>query len=153
MSIPLSDVREISLLAAPRLLAKLFPCGRYFMGEVFKADSPRAKKRGGGELTVTKNGAWKDSLCGMRGGDIVSLIAFTKGVQERQVMAELAATLDHADRFLGRPFHLSAAHNNEEDEALGGSDTVTGILSKRWISPQQRRVQLLQAGLNARYER
>jgi hypothetical protein len=90
------DFRAINcaaIQALPVLLVRWLPDGRQH-GREYVARNPTRNDRRAGSFSINiTTGVWADFARGERGGDVVSLYAYLRGIRQGAAARELASTL------------------------------------------------------------
>jgi hypothetical protein len=93
MAIDFERINRVALLALPVLLRRWLPDGRLH-GREFIARNPTRNDRHAGSFSINvATGAWADFATGDKGGDVVSLFAYLRGVRQGDAARELARLL------------------------------------------------------------
>ena len=93
----IARLARAALSSAPQLLAAWLPGGRVVGGE-YKAKNPTRDDRKAGSFSVSiATGQWADFATDDRGGDLVSLAAYLRGVTQLQAARALADELGVID--------------------------------------------------------
>jgi hypothetical protein len=93
MAIDFERINRVALLALPVLLRRWLPDGRLH-GREFIARNPTRNDRHAGSFSINvATGAWADFATGDKGGDVVSLFAYLRGVRQGDAASELARLL------------------------------------------------------------
>jgi len=93
MKLDFESVNRAALDALPVLLHRWLPDGRR-RGREYVARNPTRNDRRPGSFSVNMmTGAWADFATGAKGGDVVSLYAYLRGVRQGDAARELARLL------------------------------------------------------------
>lgn len=95
MKQPLSfkEVNTRALQVAPALLAYWLPEGK-LVGQEYVALNPTRHDRNLGSFKINmKTGRWCDFATGDKGGDLISLAAYIKGMKQGEALRYVAKTL------------------------------------------------------------
>lgn len=93
MSIDFRRINQAALRALPVLLRRWLPDGR-LRGREYWARNPTRNDRQPGSFAVNLvNGRWSDFADGAKGGDVVSLYAYLRGIGQGKAARELAGML------------------------------------------------------------
>lgn len=89
-------INRAALLALPAILSRLLPRGKIVAGEYLALNPRRNDTRLGSfkvRVSGARSGQWADFATGDRGGDPVSLVAYTEGVSQGEAARLLARML------------------------------------------------------------
>ena len=104
-SIDFGGIKKAALCNGRPLLQKLIPGGKFRSLE-YVALNPRRNDKTLGSFKINyRSGVWKDFATGDGGGDLISLVAYLRGVDQATAAGELAD-------ILGVPFLKSNGHTN-----------------------------------------
>lgn len=96
-SLDFPSINAAALAHCPRILFDWLPEGR-LNGVEFVARNPRREDRSIGSFSInTKTGRWCDFASGDKGGDLVSLLAYLRGIGQGDAARLLASDfgVDH----------------------------------------------------------
>ncbi|MBL6945877.1 MAG: hypothetical protein ISR47_04500 [Rhodospirillales bacterium] len=86
-------VNSVAIRALPGLVRQLLPDGRFENVE-WVARNPRRKDRHLGSFKInTRTGKWADFATGDRGGDVISLVSFIRGIPPHEAALTLMEIL------------------------------------------------------------
>jgi hypothetical protein len=151
MPCALADVPELSQKLLPQLLAMMFPSSlrQMFGGRYYVADSPLAKRAGGSELRIARDGTWTDAKSGKSGDNVISLFAYAKSVTPAAALVIMAQKLNPSDLTRDRIIHPSDTRETIES----GLSMIPDSLHKRSMTPQEKAARLLQHALTHSHDR
>ena len=90
LNIDFRSINKAAIAAMPAILARLLPGGK-IVGREFVALNPtRADRRPGSFKINLRSGRWSDFATGDRGGDPISLVAYTEGMSQGEAARTLA---------------------------------------------------------------
>jgi hypothetical protein len=91
--IDFAATNRAALAALPAVLARILPGGKR-VGAEFVALNPRRADRHLGSFKVNRRtGRWADFATGDRGGDLISLVAYLKGISQYEAARGLSQML------------------------------------------------------------
>lgn len=137
-------VKERSLNSIVRILSHYLPNGKW-QGSEYVALNPTRSDHSRGSFSINRNtGAWADFASGDRGGDLISLIAYLRGIKQSESKDELAS-------FLGIPIRqrvtnvkgVTKMHNPNTDSnfknpellqsSIRGNVNCVTNLKEQWV--------------------
>ena len=91
--IDFANINRAALNALPALLLRWLPDGRR-RGHEYVARNPTRDDRRPGSFSINmRTGCWADFADHARGGDVISLYAYLRGVRQGEAACELARVL------------------------------------------------------------
>jgi hypothetical protein len=87
------SINQAAVPALPAILARLLPGGKISGGEYVVRNPTRADHRPGSFKINVRTGHWADFATGDRGGDPISLVAYTEGMSQGEAARMLARML------------------------------------------------------------
>src|ERR1700730_13356771 len=87
------SINQAAVPALPAILARLLPGGKIGGGEDGVRNPTRADHRPGSFKINVRTGHWADFATGDRGGDPISLVAYTEGMSQGEAARMLARML------------------------------------------------------------
>ena len=121
-SIDFGGIKKAALCNGRPLLQKLIPGGKFRSLE-YVALKPRRNDKTLGSFKINyRSGVWKDFATGDGGGDLISLVAYLRGVDQATAAGELAD-------ILGVPFLKSNGHT-EPNNLNGRSHNVAAAANE-----------------------
>jgi hypothetical protein len=87
------SINQAAVPALPAILARLLPGGKIGGGEYVVRNPTRADHRPGSFKINVRTGHWADFATGDRGGDPISLVAYTEGMSQGEAARMLARML------------------------------------------------------------
>jgi hypothetical protein len=91
--IDFAAINRAALSSVRAVLARLLPGGRAVGDEYIVRNPRRDDKRPGSFSINLRSGKWADFASGDKGGDVVSLVAFTEEVSQSEAARRLARML------------------------------------------------------------
>ena len=88
--IDFDGINRAALAAMPSLLKRLLPRGQVWGQEYVALNPTRADRHLGSFRINIRTGRWADFAAGDKGGDIVSLVAYIKGLTQGRAARYLA---------------------------------------------------------------
>jgi hypothetical protein len=151
MPCALADVPQLSKMMLPQLLAMMFPSSLrpMFGGRYYTADSPLAKRDGGSELRIARDGTWTDAKSGKSGDNVITLFAYAKSVTPAAAVVILAQKLNPSDLTHDRLVYPKTSG----DVIADGLSTIPDSLTKRASSPRERADALLRHAMANAHDR
>jgi hypothetical protein len=92
-SIDFAGINAAALNMLPALLARWLPDGRRRQHEYVARNPTRDDRRPGSFSINMRTGAWADFATHDRGGDVISLLAYLRGIKQGEAARELASIL------------------------------------------------------------
>jgi hypothetical protein len=93
MKLEFETINRVALDALPVLLRRWLPDGRR-RGREYVARNPTRNDRRPGSFSINvMTGSWADFADGAKGGDVVSLYAYLRGIRQSAAARELARLL------------------------------------------------------------
>jgi hypothetical protein len=141
--IDFDGIKATALRSARQLLQELLPGGK-FGGDEYVVRNPLRNDQHPGSFKINwKTGEWADFAIGKSGGDLISLVAYLRGISQVGAARELAAKV-------GIPVpKLSSANAEKRDRPVTlWRDSVSGRLEWRWESWPPKRPRLPSAPSN-----
>lgn len=92
-NIDFEKINGAALEALPILLRRWLPDGRCHGWEWVARNPTRRDRRPGSFSINTRTGAWADFAVGARGGDVISLYAYLRGIRQGDAALELVRLL------------------------------------------------------------
>jgi hypothetical protein len=90
LSIPFGDINKAALASGRPLLERLLPGGK-FRGLEYVVRNPRRNDDRPGSFSINyRTGQWGDFATADTGGDLISLVAYVKGMEQSEAARELA---------------------------------------------------------------
>ena len=89
-SLDFASINAAALAALPAVLSGLLPGGKIIGGEYMVLNPTRADHRLGSFKINLRSGQWADFATGDRGGDPISLVAYTEGASQGEAARMLA---------------------------------------------------------------
>src|SRR6516164_11028410 len=91
--IDFDGIKAAALRSARQLLQELLPGGK-FQGDEYVVRNPRRNDQHPGSFKINwKTGEWGDFAIGKSGGDLISLLAYLRGISQVDAVRELAAKI------------------------------------------------------------
>ena len=127
--IDFDGINRAALANARSLLSQLVPGGKFRSLEYVVRNPTRNDRKPGSFSINYKNGVWKDFATGDGGGDVISWLAYVKGLSQAEAARELADEL-------GVPL-TSKANGTDGHHQNGAAShpSVSGIAVSRASSP------------------
>jgi hypothetical protein len=92
--IDFARINSAALAVLPALLARWLPDGRLHQRKEWIARNPTRDDRRPGSFSInSRTGAWGDFATDDRGGDVISLLAYLRGIKQGEAARELASIL------------------------------------------------------------
>jgi hypothetical protein len=89
--IDFDGINAVALRSARQLLQELLPGGK-FQGDEYVVRNPLRNDQHPGSFKINwKTGEWSDFAIGKSGGDLISLVAYLRGISQGDALRELAA--------------------------------------------------------------
>ena len=89
--IDFDGIKAVALRSARQLLQQLLPGGK-FQGDEYVVRNPLRNDQHAGSFQINwKTGQWGDFAIGESGGDLISLVAYLRGLSQVDAARELAA--------------------------------------------------------------
>ena len=89
--IDFDGINAVALRSARQLLQELLPGGK-FQGDEYIVRNPLRNDQHPGSFKINwKTGKWSDFAIGKSGGDLISLVAYLRGISQVDAARELAA--------------------------------------------------------------
>lgn len=92
-SVEFQNLSEAALDRCPALVASLIPGGRLQGNEYVVLNPTRGDRHPGSFSINIQTGRWCDFATGDRGGDLVALVAYVKGLPQGEAARELRRML------------------------------------------------------------
>lgn len=89
--IDFDGINAVALRSAPQLLQELLPGGKFQKDEYVVRNPLRNDQHPGSFKINRKTGEWSDFAIGKSGGDLISLVAYLRGISQVDAARELAA--------------------------------------------------------------
>lgn len=90
-------IAQTALPYAEAIVCRLLPGGRREGHEFVACNPTRADRRPGSFRINLRTGRWADFATGDRGGDLISLLAYVRGIRQVEVCKALARILGRAE--------------------------------------------------------
>src|SRR6516225_12403084 len=91
--IDFDGINAVALRSAHQLLQELLPGGK-FQGDEYVVRNPLRNDQHPGSFKINwKTGEWSDFAIGKSGGDLISLVAYLRGISQVDAVRELAAKI------------------------------------------------------------
>ena len=91
--IPFQEIAERALLSAEYIVLQVAP-GGLISGSEYKALNPRRNDQKIGSFSINlSSGLWADFATGDKGGDVISYVAFCRGISQSEAARWLAIKL------------------------------------------------------------
>jgi hypothetical protein len=151
MPCAIADVPELSQKLLRQMLTEMFPTSLrpMFGGRYYVADSPLAKRAGGSELRIARDGTWTDAKSGESGDNVITLFAYAKSVTPAAALVIMAQKLNPSDLTRDRLVYPSDTRELIAD----GLSTIPDSLTKRAMSPREKADALLRHAMANAHDR
>lgn len=86
-------INQAALASMDSLLRQILPGGQIRNGEYVALNPTRADRHLGSFTINIRTGRWADFATGDKGGDVISLVAYVRGIRQSKAAGHLAALL------------------------------------------------------------
>jgi putative DNA primase/helicase len=94
--LPFDDINRAALASGRSLLERLIPGGK-FRSHEYVVRNPRRNDHNPGSFSINyKTGQWADFATDERGGDLISLVAYLRGIEQGAAARELADMIGYS---------------------------------------------------------